>query len=76
MNYVQIIRLVRENRQLSQTDVARILETTQQQYSKYESENPKYHQEIPINQLMKLALFYNLSLDYLTGLTKEKKTLK
>ncbi len=57
------IRDLREDRDLTQAEVARLLCTTQQQYSKYE----QGIQEIPVHHLLTLADFYRVSTDYLLG---------
>lgn len=54
----------------TQNDIAMFLETTQQQISKYEKETA----EMPIRHLIKLATFYGVSLDYITGLSDVKKS--
>ena len=64
-----ILRYVRKQRGYSQEKIAQILNTTQQQIWKYESENPKYNQEIPVRHIITLARLYNVSADYLLGLT-------
>lgn len=59
------IRDLREDRDLNQTAVAKMLGMSQTGYSKYETgEN-----DIPTWVLIKLAQFYNTSVDYLLGLT-------
>ena len=61
----QRIRDLREDRDISQTELAKILGMSQTGYSKYETgEN-----DIPTNILIKLARFYNTSIDYLLGET-------
>ena len=61
------IRDLREDRDLNQTAVAKMLGMSQTGYSKYETgEN-----DIPTWVLIKLAQFYNTSVDYLLGLTNE-----
>ncbi len=63
------IRDLREDRDLNQTQVAKMLEMSQTGYSKYETgEN-----DIPTTVLIKLAKFYNTSVDYLLGLTNNPK---
>ena len=63
------IRDLREDKDLSQTKVAKILEMSQTGYSKYETgEN-----DIPTPVLIKLASFYNVSIDYLLGQTDNPK---
>ena len=59
------IRDLREDKDMNQTQVARILGMSQTGYSKYETgEN-----DIPTAILIKLANFYNTSIDYLLGET-------
>lgn len=59
------IRNLREDKDLSQTQVAKILGMSQTGYSKYETgEN-----DLPTAVLIKLARFYNTSIDYLLGET-------
>lgn len=63
------IRDLREDRDLNQTKVADRLSMSQTGYSKYETgEN-----DIPTAILIKLARFYNTSIDYLLGETDCKK---
>lgn len=61
------IRDLREDADLSQTEIANMLGMSQTGYSKYETgEN-----DIPVLILIKLAEFYGTSVDYLLGLTDE-----
>ncbi len=61
------IRALREDKDITQTQMARLLEMSQTGYSKYETgEN-----DIPTNILMKLANIHETSVDYLLGLTDE-----
>ena len=63
------IRNLREDRDMNQTQVAKMLGMSQTGYSKYETgEN-----DIPTGILIKLADFYNTSIDYLLGQTNEKR---
>lgn len=62
------IRDLREDNDLTQSEIAKILGCTQQTYSRYEAGEIT----IDINSLIKLAKFYNTSLDYLVGLTNKK----
>ena len=66
------IRDLREDRDLTQTEVAKILGCTQQTYSRYETGEIT----IDIYNLIKLAKFYNTSVDYIIGLTDIKKPYK
>jgi len=61
----QRIRELREDNDLRQKDVADLLGTTQQVYSRYE----KGINEIPVCHLITLARHYRVSLDYLVGET-------
>ncbi len=60
---------LREDKDLKQEDIAKILNISQTNYSKYELGKIN----IPINSLIILATFYNTSVDYLLGLTNESK---
>ncbi len=62
------IRNLREDRDLKQEDIAKLLNCTQACYSNYE--NGK--REIPPSVLEKLADFYGVSVDYLLGRTNTK----
>lgn len=62
------LRDLREDRDLSQEAIGKLLNTTQQQYYKYE----KGIQEIPAHHLITLAKFYKTSVDYLLGLSSKK----
>ncbi len=60
---------LREDKDLLQKDIAKILGMSQTGYSKYEVGT----NDIPTDILKKTALFYNTSIDYILGLTNEKK---
>ena len=63
------IRNLREERELNQTQVAKMLSMSQTGYSKYETgEN-----DIPTQVLIQLAKFYDVSIDYLLGQTANPK---
>ena len=64
----QRLKDLREDADLKQSDIAELLKTTQQQYSKYE----RGIQEIPARHLITLAKFYKTSVDYLLGITNKK----
>lgn len=65
--YMIYIRLkeLREDRDYKQKDIAKVLSVRQNTYSDYE--NGKIN--VPIEVFIKLAVFYNTSIDYLVGLT-------
>lgn len=66
------IRDLREDRELNQTQVAKMIGMSQTGYSKYETgEN-----DIPTAVLIKLAAFYGTSVDYLLGLTNCRERYK
>ena len=63
--YWQVLRELREDRDLKQATVARVLGTTQQVYSRYENGV----NEMPIRHLRTLCEYYGVSADYV----KKKK---
>ncbi len=63
------LRELRENRDLYQKDLAKILNMSQTGYSQYETET----NDIPTEILKKLASFYGVSIDYLLYCTDERK---
>lgn len=60
---------LREDKDLVQKEVAQVLDITVQQYSLYE----RGDREIPFHHAIALAKFYHVSLDYIAGLTNNKK---
>ena len=65
--YVDIIRELREDRDLTQSDIAKLLGTTQQVYSRYE----KGENEMPIRHLIKLCEIYKVSADYILNIKND-----
>lgn len=59
------LRDLREDRDLTQTEIANYLHIRQNTYSQYENG----HRQIPLSLLIALAKYYNTSTDYLLGLT-------
>ncbi|MCL2816649.1 MAG: helix-turn-helix domain-containing protein [Oscillospiraceae bacterium] len=59
----EILRGLREDRDLKQSDIAELIKTTQQQYSNYE----KGENELPLRAFFILADYYGVSADYLMG---------
>lgn len=72
MDYRERIRAVREDRDLTQTQIGRILNKSQQGYNHIEAGRA----ELKIEDLIRLCRFYNLSADYLIGLTNKPEELK
>ena len=62
--YVKIIRDLREDADLTQTQVAEILGTSQTMYARYE----RGASELPIRRLISLCRLYRVSADYILGL--------
>ena len=62
------IRDLREDHNLTQADVAKMLHIKQNTYSQYENEQ----RQIPLSCLIALAKFYKTSTDYLLGLTDKR----
>ena len=69
MYFYQRLRDLREDEDLTQKTIADALKITTQQYSLYE----RGEREIPFHHAITLAKFYNVSLDYIAGLTNHKK---
>ena len=63
MKYNERIREIREEKGLTQKTVADILHVGQRTYSDYESGKTR----IPIDGLLILAKFYDISMDYISG---------
>ena len=70
--YVKIIRDLRTDSDLKQEDVAKILGTSQTMYARYE----RNANELPIHHLITLSKLYNVSTDYILGLSKKKERSK
>ena len=71
MDIFQRMKDLREDHDLSQEDIAKILQTTREQVSKYETGR----QMMGADKYIKLAKYYNVSLDYLMGLIDTPKKL-
>ena len=70
MYFYQRLRDLREDKDMTQEAVAKLLGTAREQYNKYELGK----QEIPFHHVITLAKFYNVSIDYISGIkdTPEK----
>lgn len=69
MKYNERIRELREDNFLTQQKVADLLHIGQRTYADYESGKTR----IPIDNIMILARFYNVSMDYITGASNTQK---
>lgn len=66
------LRDLREDRDLTQADIAEILNVNQTTYSRYERGDIN----IPLDVLIKMALFFDTSIDYILNVTDNKKPYK
>ena len=69
MNYTERIRALREDNDKTQTEIAQILKVGQKTYSDYELGKTR----IPVDSLIILAKLYNVSMDYICGVTDARK---
>lgn len=63
MDICERIRGLREDNDLTQTNMAEILHISQRSYSHYENGT----RNLPVEIFIKIADYYNVSLDYLAG---------
>lgn len=68
MKYQRLADL-REDADLKQETIAKLLGTSQTQYSRWE----RGEREIPFHHVIKLAIHYKCSIDYIAGLTNKKR---
>lgn len=66
---IKRIRDLREDHDLTQTEVADVLHTSQTMYARYE----RGANELPIRHLITLCNLYHVSSDYILGLSNKKK---
>lgn len=66
--YYEILRSLREDHDLTQSDVANLLGTTQQVYSRYENGV----NEMPVRHIVTLCKFYRVSADLILGLPENE----
>lgn len=72
VDYRTRLRNIREDRDLTQAEVGKVLNKSQQGYNHIEASRA----ELKIDDLVKLCKFYDLSADYIIGLTNEAKSYK
>ena len=63
--YVERMRELREDRDLKQREIAEVLDTAQQTYSRYE----QGINELPVRHIITLCRFYHVTADYFLGLS-------
>lgn len=68
MNYIQRIRDLREDSDLTQSQIAEYLGTFQTMYARYE----RGANELPVRHLIALCKYYQVSADYILGFTNKK----
>ncbi len=67
--FVEKIRGLREDNDLTQTQVASVLGTSQTMYARYE----RGANEMPVHHLVTLCRFYNVSADYFLNTAPDKR---
>lgn len=70
--YLKRLKDLREDNELKQEDIAKVLNITRQQYSLYELGK----RTLPIDLLNKLAEYYDTSTDYIMGRVNNKNAYK
>ena len=65
MTYIERIRMLREDNDKTQTQIAELLKVGQKTYSDYELGKTR----IPVDSLILLAKLYNVSMDYICGVS-------
>lgn len=71
MKRYERIRNLREDRDMTQSQIGEYLHISQRAYAHYEAGT----RDIPVEILIKLADFYNVNLDYLVNRTNKKEKL-
>lgn len=71
MSFYHRLRDIREDKDLKQSDIAEQLQITRQQYQLYESGK----RQIPFNLVIDISKFFKVSIDYIAGLTNDKRGL-
>ena len=71
-DYRQRLRDLREDNDLTQAQLGKLLNKSQQGYTHIEAGRA----ELKIEDLIKLCKFYNLSADYIVGITNKKRSYK
>ena len=66
LDYIDRLRGLREDNDLTQADIAKVLDTSQTMYARYE----RRANEMPIRHLITLCRYYKVSSDYILGIGK------
>ncbi len=69
MNYADRIKGLREDHDLNQTQIAKILHVAQTTYSDYETQKVR----MPIDLIILLARYYDVDMNYISGVSRHKK---
>ena len=72
MDYRERLRQIREDRDLTQAEIGKLLDKSQQGYNHIETGRA----ELKMEDLAKLCRFYNLSADYIVGLIDKPRPYK
>jgi len=72
MNYTERIRTLREDVDMTQSEIAQMLNVGQRTYCDYELGKTR----IPVDSLIILAKFYNVSMDYICGVSDVKSRFR
>lgn len=71
MDYIDRLKNIREDKDITQEEIAKILGIKQSAYSKYEKRRTK----LQIEDLIILCKFYNVSADYILGFTNKMRKI-
>ncbi len=71
VHYSQGLKDLRDDKDLTQQDIASLLKTARNYYGEYE----RGTRPLPVEQLITLCRYYDISVDYILGFTNEAKPL-
>lgn len=72
MNYVDKLIALRQDRDLKQKDIAKVLNRSRSSYANLENQRYKFN----VDDIIKLCEYYNVSPEYVLEFTDEQKNLK
>ena len=70
MDYVDRIKALREDKDLKQKDIAKVINKSQQGYAHLENRKAKFS----VEDIISIAKYFNVSTDYLLGITDNPKS--